>query len=155
MCVPWHTSTQYMPTLRPFIPGATKIPSGSAATFVLSRYYSSFREHPFISWAILNLHSEEIDVLPGKFPLERRSELTVRADRDDVSQRLRTIKQLNQWEKSLKVIQLNTCLPKEAVNSLCHLGPGERSTSQRQTQRQGAPGLHLGLGKLWSSLWCG
>lgn len=43
---------------------------------------------------IQNLRSKEIGVLPGIFPLERWPELTVRTDKDDVSQQLRTTNEI-------------------------------------------------------------
>lgn len=113
-----------MPVLRCFVPAASKGPSGSAATFVLQLYYSSFGEQAFISWTIQNLRSEEIDVLPGIFPLERWSELTVRADKDNVTQQLRTTnKKAEPMKKVCEGDVAKKCVFLRKLLTACHLGP--------------------------------
>lgn len=48
------------------------------------------KEQAFISWMIQNLCLWEIEVFLGIFPLETRSELTIKAHKDNVSQLLGT-----------------------------------------------------------------
>lgn len=126
------------------INAAPKVHSSPATTFVLCLYESSFREQAFISWAIQNLHSEETDVLPGIFLLARWSEHTVRADKDNVSQQLRTTNKTA--EPMRKVSEGDTAknlrLPKEAVNSLSPGDPG-RDPAAKDELRDGVPGHWL------------
>jgi hypothetical protein len=85
---------------------------------------------------IQNLHPEEIDVLLGIFLLERRSELTIKADKDCVSQQVRTTDQKAKPMRKVsggeaaKILGLS-----ERLLLVRRLGPGRDPTSQRQIIR--------------------
>lgn len=87
MCLA-HIDTVHA-NMRSLVPGATKIPSRPAATFVLC-LLKFCQETSFHFTDNQHLHSEDTDVLPSIFPLERWSERTVRADKGNGSQQLRT-----------------------------------------------------------------
>lgn len=143
------TSTQHTLTLRCFVPEGhqkSKRLSCNLGAVVLLKLFqrTSFHfmdnsESPF---------REEIDVLPGIFPLERWSELRVRADKDNVSHQLRTTnKKAELMREFLKMMQLKTCVSiEETANSP---SPGAQSSDLPKTRQTGSTSTGSRVLRTW------
>lgn len=77
--------------------------------------------------------------MPGIFPLEGWSELTVRADKDNVSQQLRTTnKKAEPMKKVSEGDAAKKCVFLRKLLTACHLGP----TGEIHQPKSNSDGVH-------------